>query len=148
MTLARNPKARLVAYLAGLACLLILSVLLGRNVIDKQTATSIYDVLEIVLSLFGVSVTGLAAKVLGHQMANGTLAISGTADEQLAKAAQQYAEQTAAAKANVAQAQTVLTSVLQSLPGGAVIASTVDDAIASGAAIVDDVVIACGDALR
>ena len=144
--LARNPKARLVAYLSGLVCLLILAILLGRNIIDKQTATSIYDVLEIVLSLFGVSVTGLAAKVLGRQMANGTLVISGTADEQLAKAAQQYAQQTAAATVNVAQAQTVLTSVLQSLPGG--ITDTVDTAIAAGTAIVDDVVVACGDALR
>ena len=144
--LSNNPKARLIAYLVGLVSMLILAILLGRNVIDRQTATSIYDVLEIVLSLFGASVAGLAAKVLGHQVVNNTLAISGTADEQLAQAAQQYAEQTAAAKANVEQAQTVLSSVLQSLPGGVVIANTVDDAIAAGTAIVDDVVTTCGDA--
>lgn len=77
-----DPKTRLAAYIIGAVALLILSVLLARGVIDKQTALSLYDGLELILSLFGVSVVGLAAKVLGTQIKNNTLTFSGTAPEQ------------------------------------------------------------------
>lgn len=121
--LTKNPKARLVAYVIGLIALLILVALLGRGVIDKETAWSLYDGLELILSLCGVSVAGLAAKMLGKQIGNNTLDYSGSPADQAiaaAKAAAELAASSAAQAANNAadleRVKSAITDVVKDVP--------------------------------
>jgi len=143
-----NPRVRLALYAATLVALGIVSALNVAHIIDPALAGQLSTGINTVAGILGVSAAGVAAVTLGRQQADGTLVISGSPDEQLSQAAQRYAEATAAARANVANAEAVLTQVLSTLPGGATVAGAVTGAVDTAIDNVGDVVVACGDALR
>lgn len=140
----RNPKARLALYGLAFLALVVVGSLNTLNVIDSGTAASATTLINAVAQILGVGGVGTAAAVLLRQLNAGTLAISGTPDQQLAQAAQQYAEQVAKMKTNVTEAQSALSAVIGSLPLPPEAAAPVTQV----ADTVGDVVTTCGDALR
>lgn len=142
----RNPKARLALYGFAFLALVVVGSLNTLNVIDSGTAASATTLINAVAQILGVGGVGTAAAVLLRQLNAGTLAISGTPDQQLAQAAQQYAEQVAKMKTNVSEAQSALSAVIGSLPLPPEVAAPVTQV--ADTVVSDDVVTTCGDALR
>lgn len=129
----RNPKIRLAIYAVAFLALIIVGALNMLKIIDGDTAASATTLINAVAQILGVGGVGTAAAALLRQLGNNTLAISGTPDQQLAQAAKQYADQVAQAKANVAQAQSALSSVVGVLPPE--LAGPATQAIGAGADI-------------
>ena len=126
-----TPIIRQTIYTIAAIASALIPLLVTLHVFDPAVGSGLLNLIG-VLGGIGAGGAATAAVVVGQQRKQGTYAIpSGTPAEQLALAAQNYAQQKTSDLASEQAAHTVLSDVLQ-----------------IGTALGGAVVTACGDALR
>lgn len=91
--LQQNPKARLTVYQIGQITSSVIALLAIWKVVDGGTANLVLTIVEGVLGLLGVAVSGVAATAVSRQIKDHTLDFSGTPAQQAVDAINAVAAQ-------------------------------------------------------